>query len=284
MKGALRTRVLLSCLHVRSLTQADGFRHRHLGKIYQYNVGADGLWASLVAQQERIHLQCRRRGFDPWVGKFPLEEGMATHSSIPAWKIPWTAQPGSGQCMRLQRGRYNWSAGHTRTYCGFADRPGTQSREPGRSGRPRLQQQGQRASHSQGCSPRPPRAVSKFIHSPQWVRAWTQSEWSQPHGTLQGCIPERGPLGGPWGQNPLPGDRGGVRRLRSLGSPRAAGGLPCSHSLCDMMTSSTHIPDPAATPRIHFHMCQGPGGKVFWHDLLWNVGNNLHASHSLWDW
>jgi len=24
----------------------------------------------------------------------PLEEGMATHSSIPAWKIPWTEEPG----------------------------------------------------------------------------------------------------------------------------------------------------------------------------------------------
>jgi len=39
--------------------------------------------------------QCRRRkkwGFDPWVGKIPLEEGMATHSSILAWKIPWTEE------------------------------------------------------------------------------------------------------------------------------------------------------------------------------------------------
>ena len=28
-------------------------------------------WASLVAQTERILLQCRRPGFDPWVGKIP---------------------------------------------------------------------------------------------------------------------------------------------------------------------------------------------------------------------
>ena len=28
--------------------------------------------------------------FDPWVGKIPLEEGMATHSSILTWRIPWT--------------------------------------------------------------------------------------------------------------------------------------------------------------------------------------------------
>ena len=24
----------------------------------------------------------------------PLEKGMATHSSVPAWKIPWTEEPG----------------------------------------------------------------------------------------------------------------------------------------------------------------------------------------------
>ena len=38
--------------------------------------------------------QCRRRGFDPWVGKIPLEEEMATHSSILAQKIPWTMELG----------------------------------------------------------------------------------------------------------------------------------------------------------------------------------------------
>ena len=28
--------------------------------------------------------------FDPWVQKIPLEKGKAIHSSILAWKIPWT--------------------------------------------------------------------------------------------------------------------------------------------------------------------------------------------------
>ena len=32
----------------------------------------------------------------------PLEEGMATHSSIFAWEIPWTEEPGGLQSMRLQ--------------------------------------------------------------------------------------------------------------------------------------------------------------------------------------
>ena len=33
-------------------------------------------------------------GFDPWVGKIPLEKGIATHSSILAWRIPWTQETG----------------------------------------------------------------------------------------------------------------------------------------------------------------------------------------------
>ena len=40
---------------------------------------------------------CRRPGFDPWVGKMPLEEGMATHSRILAWRIPRTEEPGGIQ-------------------------------------------------------------------------------------------------------------------------------------------------------------------------------------------
>ena len=33
--------------------------------------------------------------------KDPLEEGMATHSSILAWRIPWTEEPGQLQSMGL---------------------------------------------------------------------------------------------------------------------------------------------------------------------------------------
>ena len=32
-----------------------------------------------------------------------LEKGMATHSSILAWRIPWTEEPGGLQSMGLQR-------------------------------------------------------------------------------------------------------------------------------------------------------------------------------------
>ena len=34
----------------------------------------------------------------------PLEKEMATHSSVLAWRIPWTEEPGGLQSMGLQRG------------------------------------------------------------------------------------------------------------------------------------------------------------------------------------
>ena len=37
----------------------------------------------------------------------PLEEEMATHSSILAWKIPWTEEPDELQSMGLQRVGHN---------------------------------------------------------------------------------------------------------------------------------------------------------------------------------
>ena len=43
---------------------------------------------------------------DTWVGsldqEFPLEKEMATPSSILAWKMPWTEEPGGLQSMGLQ--------------------------------------------------------------------------------------------------------------------------------------------------------------------------------------
>ena len=33
----------------------------------------------------------------------PLEKGVATHSSIIAWRLPWTEEPGRLQSMRSQR-------------------------------------------------------------------------------------------------------------------------------------------------------------------------------------
>ena len=61
---------------------------------------------SLVAQMLKS-LQSGRPRFDPWVREEPLEKDMATHSSILAWRIPWTEEPGGLQSMGLQRVRHD---------------------------------------------------------------------------------------------------------------------------------------------------------------------------------
>ena len=38
----------------------------------------------------------------------PPVEGMVTHSSILAWRIPWTEEPGGLQSMGMQRVGYDW--------------------------------------------------------------------------------------------------------------------------------------------------------------------------------
>ena len=38
----------------------------------------------------------------------PLEEGMATHSNIVAWRIPWMEEPGGLQSVGSQRVGHNW--------------------------------------------------------------------------------------------------------------------------------------------------------------------------------
>ena len=37
----------------------------------------------------------------------PLQKGMATHSSILAWRVPWTEEPGRLQSMRSHRVRHD---------------------------------------------------------------------------------------------------------------------------------------------------------------------------------
>ena len=39
----------------------------------------------------------------------PLEKGMTAHSSILAWRIPWTEEPGELQTIGLQKIEHNWS-------------------------------------------------------------------------------------------------------------------------------------------------------------------------------
>ena len=90
---------------------------------------------------QSVCLQCRRSRFDPWVGKIPwrrkwqpspvflpvkshgqrmwvqslawenaLEKGMATHSSILDWRIPWTEEPCGLQSMGSWKVGHDWAA------------------------------------------------------------------------------------------------------------------------------------------------------------------------------
>ena len=64
-------------------------------------------WASLIAQMVK-NLSAMQ---ETWVQSLgwedPLEKEMATHSSIPAWRVPWTEEPGGLQSMGLQRVRHD---------------------------------------------------------------------------------------------------------------------------------------------------------------------------------
>ena len=56
----------------------------------------------LPAMSETQELRVQSLG-----GEDPLEEGMATHSNILLWRIPWTEEPGGLQSTGLQRIRHD---------------------------------------------------------------------------------------------------------------------------------------------------------------------------------
>ena len=56
-----------------------------VGKASPFSVGDTGNWVQSMGQED------------------PMEKGMATHSSVPAWRIPWTEEPGGLQSTGLQR-------------------------------------------------------------------------------------------------------------------------------------------------------------------------------------
>ena len=68
------------------------------------------LWASLVAQMvKRLSAMQETRVWSlGW--EDPLEKEMAAHSSILAWKIPWTAEPGRLPSMGSQRVGHDWAS------------------------------------------------------------------------------------------------------------------------------------------------------------------------------
>ena len=58
-------------------------------------------WASQVAQTVKNPLVMQETWVRSQGREDPLEKGMATHSSVLAWRIPWTEEPVSLQSMDL---------------------------------------------------------------------------------------------------------------------------------------------------------------------------------------
>ena len=60
------------------------------------------LWQLKIGQTVKNLLAMQETGVRSLDWEDPLEKGMATHSSILAWKSPWTAEPGGLQSMGSQ--------------------------------------------------------------------------------------------------------------------------------------------------------------------------------------
>ena len=78
-----------------------------IGYPFQYS------WASPVAQTVKNPPAMQ----ETWVRSLgwedPLEEGLEIHSSILAWRIPWTEKPGGLQPTGLQRVGHDWATQHS---------------------------------------------------------------------------------------------------------------------------------------------------------------------------
>ena len=74
-------------------------------------------WVSLVAQPQRTRLPVQEMRVGSLGCEDPLEKEMASHSSIPAWEIPWTDKPGELQSMCHERVGHDLATKQLPNYC-----------------------------------------------------------------------------------------------------------------------------------------------------------------------
>ena len=79
-----------------------------------WHIGTASFWktvlygdTSLVAQRVKLLPAMQETQVQSLGQEDPPEKEMATHSSILAWRIPWTEEPGGLQSMGLQRVGHN---------------------------------------------------------------------------------------------------------------------------------------------------------------------------------
>ena len=80
-------------------------------------------WASLVAPMVKNLPIVQETRVQSLAREDPLEKGMATHSSILAWRIPWTEEPGRLQSMESQRAGHDWVTNNSNNYCSQSSAP-----------------------------------------------------------------------------------------------------------------------------------------------------------------
>ena len=115
----LRNQILISCV---SCIGRWVLYHQHqlgypLGSlICVFLLSALYLWVSLVAQLVKNLSAMQETWVQSLVWEDSLENEMATHSSILAWRIPWTEAPGGLQSRGSQRVGHNWATKHSTQY------------------------------------------------------------------------------------------------------------------------------------------------------------------------
>ena len=83
------------CVFITAILQAFGFICTFLRTKEGFSGGASG--KEPTCQRMRQEMWVRSMGWE-----YPLKEGMAIHSSIFAWRIPWTEEPSRAQSTGLQ--------------------------------------------------------------------------------------------------------------------------------------------------------------------------------------
>ena len=121
LQGTFLTQVLnLGLLHCRQILYQLSYegsthsplaltRRTYLAKTLTFK---SSVRASLVAQRLK-RLPAMQETWVQFLGREDsLEKEMATHSSILAWRIPWTEEPGGLQSTGSQRVGYDWATSH----------------------------------------------------------------------------------------------------------------------------------------------------------------------------
>ena len=101
------------------MASSKGSKNSFLGRSEEREAGEvinrEGCEGKGQLRKGLFQSECRETGSIPGSGRSP-EEGMGTHSSILAWRIPWTEEPSGLQFLGSQRVRQDLAHTHDNGY------------------------------------------------------------------------------------------------------------------------------------------------------------------------